>query len=78
MGRFLLSNSVTLATRVRLEILRLITKECSSVTEDYFGIGFTTRPVLQVKQKVGVVSLPLPFSRYGGRVGELDLCLANE
>ena len=56
-GRHFISNSVTLATRVRLEILSDVAKKCSNNTEDMFCMGFTSRPVLQVKRKDGVASL---------------------
>ena len=56
-GNFFLSNSVTLGTRVRLEILRSIARECSNTDEDFFAIGFTSRPVLQVKKRTGAASL---------------------
>ena len=81
-GKFFLSNSVTLGTRVRLEILRSIAKECSNAEEDFFAIGFTSRPVLQVKKRNGSGQFALTFVdavvRYGGRVGESDLGLAYE
>ena len=81
-GRLFISNSVTLATRVRLEILRAIGKKCSNNVEDMFCMGFTSRPVLQVKRKDGGGQLALTFvdaiSRYGNRVKEADLVLAYE
>jgi hypothetical protein len=81
-GRLFISNSVTLATRVRLEILRAIAKKCSSGVEDMFCMGFTSRPVLQVKRKDGGGQQALTFvdaiARYGGRVKESELSLAYE
>jgi hypothetical protein len=81
-GRLFVSNSVTLATRVRLEILRAIAKKCSSGVEDMFCMGFTSRPVLQVKRKDGGGQQALTFvdaiARYGGRVRESELSLAYE
>ena len=81
-GRLFISNSVTLATRVRLEILRAIAKKCSSGVEDMFCMGFTSRPVLQVKRKDGGGQQALTFvdaiARYGGRVRESELSLAYE
>ena len=78
----LISNSVTLATRVRLEILRAIAKKCSSGVEDMFCMGFTSRPILQVKRKDGGGQQALTFvdaiARYGGRVKESELSLAYE
>ena len=81
-GRLFISNSVTLATRVRLEILRAIAKKCSSGVEDMFCMGFTSRPVLQIKRKDGGGQQALTFvdaiARYGGRVRESELALAYE
>ena len=81
-GRLFLANSVTQATRVRLEILKAIAKRCSSPDEDMFVQGFTTRPILQVKRKNGGGQAALTFvdavARYGSRVREVDLSLAYE
>jgi hypothetical protein len=46
-----IANAVTLTTRVRIEILRALSKVLSSDTQDAFVIGFTSRPVLLVKAK---------------------------
>ena len=51
-GRLFLSNSVTLATRVRIDILKAIAKKYSSEKEDLYVTAFTSRPVLQVKRKM--------------------------
>ena len=81
-GRLFVANSVTQATRVRLEILKAIAKRCSSPDEDMFVQGFTTRPILQVKRKNGGGQAALTFvdavARYGSRVREVDLSLAYE
>ena len=81
-GRMFVANSVTLATRVRLEVLRAIAKVCSNPNEDFFVMGFTPRPVLQIKRKNGGGQLVLTYVdavvKYGGRVGESDLRLAYE
>ena len=81
-GRMFVANSVTLATRVRLEVLRAIAKVCSNPNEDFFVMGFTPRPVLQIKRKTGGGQLVLTYVdavvKYGGRVGESDLRLAYE
>ena len=81
-GKFFLANSVTLGTRVRLEILRAIARKCSNASEDFFAIGFTSRPVLQVRQKSGGGQYAMTFVdavvKYGGRVGESDLRLAYD
>jgi hypothetical protein len=81
-GGIFIANSVTLATRVRLEILRAMAKECSDGEYDMHVMGFTSRPVLQVKRKDGGGQFVLTFVdavvRYGGRIGESDLRLAYE
>ena len=50
-GRMFVANSVTLATRVRTDVLKAIAKRFSNNNEDLFVIGFTSRPVLTVKRK---------------------------
>ena len=77
-----IANSVTLATRVRLEVLRAIGKKCSNEEEDMHVMGFTSRPVLQVKRRDGggrfVLTYVDAIVRYGGRISESDLRLAYE
>ena len=46
-----IANAVTLTTRVRIEILRALSKILTSGTQDAFVKGFTSRPVLLVKAK---------------------------
>ena len=78
-GKLFIANSVTLATRVRSDILTAIAKRCSSDIEDFFVIGFTSRPLLQVKRKDGPGQYALTFvdaiSRFGAGVtkGELQV-----
>ena len=81
-GRLFVANSVTQATRVRLEVLRAIAKVCSTNNEDFFAQSFTSRPVLQIKRKDSGGQLTLPYvdavSKFGGRVGDSDLSVAYE
>ena len=81
-GGIFVSNSVTLGTRVRLEILKAIARKCSSPDEDMFVHGFVSRPVLQIRQKNGGAQRALTFVdaivKYGGRVSQSDLGLAYE
>ena len=81
-GRLFVANSVTQATRVRLEVLRAIAKVCSNPGEDFFAQGFTSRPVLQVKRRDGSSQLVLTYvdavARYGGKVRDSDLAVAYE
>ena len=81
-GGVFIANSVTLATRVRLEVLRAMANKCSNDEYDMHVMGFTSRPVLQVKRKDGGGQFVLTFVdavvRYGGRIVESDLRLAYE
>ena len=43
-GKLFIANSVTLATRVRSDIPKTIARKCSSDKEDFFFIGFVSRP----------------------------------
>ena len=78
-GKLFIANSVTLATRVRSDILTAIAKRCSNDIEDFFVIGFTSRPVLQVRRKDGHGQYALTFvdaiSRFGAGItkGELQV-----
>jgi len=51
------SNSVTQATRIRIDILRELSKKLNSATEVAFVQGFISRPVLQYRVKEGSHSL---------------------
>ena len=78
-GKLFIANSVTLASRIRSDILTAIAKRCSNDTEDFFVIGFTSRPVLQVRRKDGHGQYALTFvdaiSRFGAGItkGELQV-----
>ena len=50
-GRIYISNCVTLATRVRIEILKAMAKKFSSDREDLYVMGYASRPVVHVKPK---------------------------
>ena len=79
-GRLFIANSVTLATRVRLEVLRAIARKCSSPREDMHVVAFTSRPLLQVKPKDGGQMTTLTFvdaiARLGKRMTEADFGFA--
>ena len=79
-GRLFIANSVTLATRVRLEILKAIARKCSSPREDMHVVAFTSRPLLQVKPKDGGQMTTLTFvdaiARLGKRMNETDFGFA--
>ena len=77
-GRIYISNCVTLATRVRIEILKAMAKKFVSDTEEFYVVGYTSRPVLHVKTKNrNQKSMWLSFSdalvRYGSGLRENDL-----
>jgi hypothetical protein len=77
-GRAYITNCVTLATRVRVDILKAMAKKFANDKEELFVFGFTSRPVLHVKPKeIGKAPMWLAFSdaliRYGSGLGESDL-----
>ena len=80
MGKLFVANSVTLATRVRSDILRAMALKCSNDREDFFVVGFTSRPVLTVRQKDKSGQFALTFadaiSRFGERLTRGDLRVA--
>jgi hypothetical protein len=77
------SNSVTQSTRVRIEILRELSKKLSTSTEVAFVQGFVSRPVLQYRVKDGArsradgVGRSYTFvdamTRFGDRLAQKDL-----
>ena len=81
-GRIFVANCVTQATRVRLEILRAVAKKCSTSNEEMLVMGFTSRPILQIRRKDGSGQQVLTFvdavAKFGKRVKEADLSLAYE
>ncbi len=54
-----IANSVTLTTRVRIEILRALAKLLTTDTEEAYVQSFTSRPMLHYQSKEGV-QYPLP------------------
>jgi hypothetical protein len=77
-GKIYLSNCVTLATRVRIEILRAMAKKFDSDREKMFVMGYYSRPVLHVKRNESENGgMWLSFSdallRYGSGLVESDL-----
>ena len=77
-GKLYVANCVTLATRVRIEIMRAMAKRYSTDKENLFVMGYASRPVLHVKPK-GEDQRPmwLSFSdalvRYGAGLVDGDL-----
>ena len=71
MGNLFVANSVTLATRVRTDILKAIGTKCSNAEFEMFVVGFTSRPVLQVKRKDGSGQSALTFADAVAKFGRL-------
>ena len=77
-GRTQIKNSVTLATRVRIDILKAMAKKFSADQEDLYVYGYASRPVLHVRPKDGNKRpMWLTFSdaliRFGSGLGVCDL-----
>ena len=78
LGKLFIANSVTLATRVRLDVMKAIAKKCETKGEQMFVRGFSSRPVLQVRQRDGSrPPLTLTFAdavgRYGAKMKDSEL-----
>ena len=71
MGNLFVANSVTLATRVRTDILKAIGTKCSNAEFEMFVVGFTSRPVLQMKRKDGSGQSALTFADAVAKFGRL-------
>ena len=80
LGKLFVANSVTLATRVRTDILKAIAQRCSNGSEDFFVVGYASRPVLQIRRKDGSGQHALTFvdaiTRFGGKLTRGDLQVA--
>jgi hypothetical protein len=77
-GRVYIANCVTLATRVRIEILKAMAKKFGSDSEDLYLIGYVSRSVFHVRAKNQNKKLMwLSFSdaliKYGSGLKENDL-----
>ena len=70
LGKLFVANSVTLATRVRSDVLRAIALKCANHLEEMYVIGFTSRPVLQVKGKDNTGQFALTFLNAIGKFGQ--------
>jgi hypothetical protein len=83
LGRLYIANSVTLSTRVRIEIMKAIAKKLSSKSESAHVAAFSSRPILHVRStKAGEDQNPKAFTftdsviRYGSVVVQGDLAEA--
>ena len=77
-GRAQIMNCVTLATRVRIDILKAMAKKFTTDQEDLFVYGYASRPVLHVRPKGGNkrpmwLSFSDSLTRFGSGLGESDL-----
>ena len=77
-GRLYISNSVTLATRVRIDILKAMAKRNENEEEDWHVMQYTSRPVLRLRKKNSdQLPLTLTFAealrRFGRGLREEDL-----
>ena len=77
-GRLFMANSVTLGTRVRVEILRAVAKRFASDEEVMYVTAFTSRPLLHVRPKDnGTRPMAYTFTdamtRYGQQIRQEDL-----
>ena len=77
-GKLFVANSVSLGTRVRIDIMKAMAKKFSSEKQDFHVAIFSSRPVLRVREK-GSDRNPMSFTfidsvvRYGRGMTEGDL-----
>ena len=77
-GRIFIANSVTLATRVRVDILKAIAKKYASDKEIMSVSAFVSRPVLHVRSKeggsrLGTFNFSDALARYGAGMSAAEL-----
>ena len=79
-GKMFVANSVTLATRVRTDVLKAIAQKMTNENEDFFVVGFSSRPVLTVRRKDSSSQYALTYadavSKFGARISRGDLQVA--
>ena len=80
-GRIFIANSVTLGTRVRVDILKAIAEHHTSDKEKMTVSAFLSRPVLHVRSKEGGLGLGTfnfsdALTRYGANLTEKELSAA--
>ena len=67
-GRVYMANCVTLATRVRIDLMKAIAKQFGGKDDqEMYVSAFTSRPILRIKnvksQKTGILTFTDPISR---------------
>ena len=72
-GRIFVANSVTLATRVRIDILKAIAKRNTNEKENFSVSAFVSRPVLHIRTKEsgkssGTFNFSDALARYGANL----------
>ena len=78
-GKLYVANCITLATRVRSDILKAIARVCTvQGKEELYAAVFCSRPVLHVKDKSGnrspyVLTYADAVTKYGAKLAEEDL-----
>ena len=77
-----IANSVTLATRVRLAILRAIARQYSGSKEDLFVSAYISRSVIHVKEKPSNRSYALTLTdaieKYGRNLKQEDYAVVGK
>jgi hypothetical protein len=77
-GKVFIANSVSLGTRVRIDIMKAMAKKYSCAKQDFHVAAFLSRPVLKVKEKESDKT-PMTFTfidsvvRYGREMVEEEL-----
>ena len=80
-GRVFIANSVTLGTRVRVDILKAIAEQYSNDKEKMSVSAFVSRPMLHVRskeggQRLGTYNFSDALARYGANLTEKELSVA--
>ena len=78
MGRLYIANCVTIATRIRVDIMKAMATKFTTEKDSLYVTPFSSRPMLHAKQKEGGLR-PMAFtfsdaiSKYGAGLREADL-----
>jgi hypothetical protein len=80
LSRLFIANSVNLATRVRVDILKALARKVSDLNMVAYAVPFVSRPVMQIRSKeAGVSSEARSFSftdavaKYGHLLKQFEL-----
>jgi hypothetical protein len=77
-GRMYIANSVSIATRIRVDILKAMANKFTTEKEIFYITPYTSRPMLHVKQKDGnqrpmAYTFSDAIAKYGAGLRESDL-----